>query len=130
MGRKFNRGQEPQAGTTAPILTAAAFLTKYWDGDKDGFLHFGETLRDEDEEELSAFFSLINEKLKMTIHRRIQTDRGGKRYKYENFLRPKGPEGVKVILGGNMLQFIKDYQAGLFETNFTLDDLIAEAHKV
>jgi hypothetical protein len=111
-------------------LTSKAFLgidgSKAYIEPKE-LLHFIDSARDQDIEELDSFFDLIKEDLKMTINRRVQVDKGGNPYKYENFIRSKGLEGVKVQLIGNIKQFILDYQAGEFIVDFTLEDLVAEA---
>lgn len=113
-------------------LTAKRFLGK--DGstayiETKTLLNFIDTARDEDIEELDSFFDLTKEGLKMAINRRVLVDKGGNPYKYENFIRPRGPEGVKVPLIGDIKQFIIDYQAGKFSIDFTLEDLVAEAEQ-
>ena len=126
---KLRRAKE---SSIVGILTASAFLGK--DG-KEAYitssvlLQFIDTARNEDIEEMDSFFSLIKENLKMAINRRELTDRGGNKYKYENFLRPKGPEGVKVVLIGDMQRFITEYQQGAFTIDFTLEELVEEAEK-
>jgi hypothetical protein len=127
---KRRRGILP---TSSDVLTAAKFLGK--DGstpyvEPKTLLHFIDTARTEDVEEMQSFFGLVKEELKMAINRRINTDRGGNPYKFENFIRPKGPEGVKLMLIDNIQQFVADYQAGKITINFTLEDLVEEAEKV
>jgi hypothetical protein len=126
---KERRGHEP---SSSDVLTATAFLGK--DGksayiEPKTLLHFIDTARTEDIEEMESFFNLVKEDLKMAINRRINVDRGGNRYKYENFIRPKGPEGVKVQIIGEIERFIKEYQQGKFSINFTLEQLVEEAEK-
>lgn len=113
-------------------MTAAMFLgkvgtVKYLTPEQ--LFQFNDYAREEDVEEMAAFFDLIKEGLKMVVRRKPQYDISGNAYKYPNFIRPKSPEGVKVILIGKIDQFIKDYQAGKVKTNFTYVDLIAEAEQ-
>lgn len=114
------------------ILTAKMFLGKEGNNayiDPAALLNFIDNGRIEDIKEMEAFFNLVNEQLKMAINRRVQSDKAGLPYKYENFLRPKGPEGVKVIIIGRIKEFILDYQSGQFAIDFNLEDLVNEAEK-
>jgi hypothetical protein len=132
MAHRFASRTEPQGGDTAIILTAAMFFGKMGSfkyADPNQFLAFGETLRDEDEESLAHFFDLAKEGLLMSGKGKKLTDRGGRSYSYITFLRAGGPDGAKVVLFGNIAQFIKDYHNRRFRTDFTLNDLIDEAHK-
>lgn len=125
------RGLDPSAGEPG-ILTAAMFLGKTGREPyviPEQLFQFNDHAREDDVDEMAAFFDLIKEGLKMVVRRKAQTDVGGNPYKYPNFIRPKSPEGAKVVLIGNIDQFIKDYQAGKIRTDFTYDDLIAEAEQ-
>jgi len=109
------------------VLTPAMFLALYF-APKE-FLNYGDGLRDSETDDLEAMLVLTNEQVPMAFNRRIRTDRNGNPYSYQNFIRSKGTEGVKIVLGGKLLQFIKDYHQGKVSTNFTLNELVEEAEK-
>jgi hypothetical protein len=124
------RLRREKSPASSEILTAAMFLGKNGSTpyvDAKTLLNFIDNARTEDVDEMESFFNLVKEELKMAINRRVNTDRGGNSYKYENFLRPKGPEGVKVQMVGDIQRFITDYQAGKFTIDFTLEELVTEA---
>ena len=125
INKRRGRNNDPKGKLTAKTFLGKDGPTAYIE--TKTLLHFIDTARDEDIEELDSFFDLVKEDLKMAINRRVLVDRGGNPYKYENFIRPRGPEGVKVPLIGNIKQFIIDYQASKFSIEFTLEDLVAEA---
>jgi hypothetical protein len=56
-------------------------------------------------------------------------DRAGNEYVWCNFLLPKGSSGLKVLLFGEILKFIQDYQNGVFNVPFTLVELYEEAER-
>lgn len=130
-GISNSSAQTPTTGIET-VLTAAMCLGKIGNFryiTPKELLYFIDHGRIEDIQEMDAFFNLVKEKNKMAINRRIQKDKGGNPYRYENFIRPRGNEGVKVMVIGNILQFIADYQQDKWVTNFTLDDLVVEAEK-
>ena len=92
-------------------------------------LEFIDTGRIDDVNDFEAFVQNVNEKGKYRYTRKVRSDKGGQTYKYVDFLESNGPAGCKVVLIGNMEQFIIDYNKGLFVTNFTLEDLVTEAEK-
>jgi len=125
------RGSQPADGYK--LLTAIKFLGK--DGGPayvtpQQLLEFVDTARIEDIEEFQALFGLVKEQLQIVVPRKQRMDRGARPYKYPNFIRPNSPDGVKVVLIGNINQFMMDYRDGKFITNFTLEDLVTEAEKV
>jgi hypothetical protein len=124
---KKRRGESTSSQTT---LTPKMFLGKEGKEpyiDPKTLLTFIDNSRIEDVDEMEAFFMLVKENLKMSVNRKIKTDIKGNRYKFETFFRAKGSEGVKVMLIGDIQRFISDYQAGKFEIDFTLEDLVSEA---
>jgi len=113
-------------------LTARQFLGK------DGctpyitpkvLLDFNDDGREDDVSEMSAMFSLANARHRIIVTRKVRTDKGRNRYKFQNFNRNGNPDGAKVVLIGNIEQFLEDLYDNKFVINFTYDDLIEEAEQ-
>ncbi|RZM24753.1 MAG: hypothetical protein EOO88_21730 [Pedobacter sp.] len=127
------RGGSPLGGGSKAVLTTKDFLGKTG---KEAYvkptdlLTFVDDGRIEDIQSMDHFFSLIKEDLKMVINRKVLIDRGGVKYKFERFLRPKGEEGEKVVCLGRIEQFTADFQRGKFIIDFSFEELVAEAEKV
>lgn len=115
-----------------PILTAAMFLGK---GESPAYvtphqiLQFVDKGRLEDVKELEGFFDMVKERLKIIVPRNPRTDKSAVPYKYTTFIRPNSPDGAKVVLIGNINQFMDDYRDGKFSIDFTFEELVAEAEK-
>jgi len=125
--RKESTGTLTTNNSSQTVLTPAMFLELYFP--PQDLLRYGDNLRDEEAEDFDALLALTKEGVPLAFNRRIRNDRGGKAYSYQNFTRAKGPEGIKVVLGGNIMQFIKDYHQGKVTTDFTLAELVEEAEK-
>jgi hypothetical protein len=117
---------------SSKVLTAAMFLGKGYTpayATSSELIQFVDETRIEDVQEQDALFSLTKEGLKIILPRVTRQDKGGCDYKYATFIRPNSPEGVKVVLFGNINQFLVDYRDGKIKPNFTLEELLAEAEK-
>jgi len=106
-------------------LTAEMFLARYVSNTQ--LLHFIDHARIEDVEGLDVFIGNVKDRTKMSVTRKTSIDKGGNPCKYPTFLHPNGPDGTKVILIGQIADFISDYQKGKFVINFTLDEVVALA---
>ncbi|MDB5288435.1 MAG: hypothetical protein JWR05_3384 [Mucilaginibacter sp.] len=112
-----------------PTLMAPGFYEKGY-VTKAEIIRFVDDSRPSDVEDMEAFIDFV--KLKGTFNntRRKRYDKGGVAYQYVPFNAAQGTNGAKVVLIGNLKQFIDDFHNGDFVTDFTLEDLVAEAEKV
>jgi hypothetical protein len=126
---KVSSSQISASGSTN-VLTAAMFLGLTGEEayvKPEQLLHFIDTGRIEDIQEADACVTLVKDRTKVAIPRRVLVDKGGNPYKYPTFIQPNGPDGVKVVQVGNIFQFLTDYHKGRFVIDFTLDDLVTAA---
>ncbi len=96
---------------------------------KEEFLFHLSNLDTREAEELEQFFNYVREGKRLDTLPVPRKDRGGNAYVWANFQLRKGSPGVKVLIFGEILNFIKDYQDGLFTVGFTLVDLFEEAER-
>ncbi len=136
MKHLFKKEDAPQdrSTKTVKILGTEEFLDKskggYWDTPSD-FLNWGESLRPADANELDKTFGYMHANLKCIKESEIKTDKGNRPYKFYTFNRSaKSQPGVKVILEGPMTKVMDDYQDGVLEINFNLQELIVYAQSV
>jgi hypothetical protein len=95
----------------------------------DELFEFNDDGRDQDVEEMSAFFDLVKQSYRIIPNRKNSIDRGGKQYIYQDFNRSGNNEGVKVVLIGKIPEFIEGLYDNKFTINFSYDDLIEEAEQ-
>lgn len=93
------------------------------------FLKYGESLRDEEVQQLGQFIDFAKHGINVTGSLIKRKDKGGRPYVFTNFLRGKATTGTKIILTPWMDEFINSYIDGRLTINFTLDELIEEASK-
>lgn len=96
----------------------------------DELFHFNDHSREDDVNEMVAFFDLVKAGYKPIITRKTRKDQGGNPYKYQSFNRNGNPDGVKVLLIGNIFDFIEGLYDSKYVINFTYDELIEEAEQV
>ncbi|MGI4727814.1 MAG: hypothetical protein ACRYGB_04505 [Janthinobacterium lividum] len=90
---------------------------------------FNDDGREQDVEEMSAFFDLVKQGYRIVPNRKHRKDRGGNQYKYQDFNRNGNTEGVKVVSIGKIFDFISGLYDNKFTIDFTYDDLIEEAEQ-
>jgi hypothetical protein len=113
-------------------LTASQFFTDTNTNgyvNKEEFLFHLENIQPREAQELEQFFDYLKEGKRLDTLPVPRKDRGDNEYVWCNFPLRKGSPGVKVILFGRILDFIKDYQDGAFNVAFSLVGLYEEAEK-
>ncbi|MEN0054471.1 MAG: hypothetical protein AAGC65_12430 [Mucilaginibacter sp.] len=125
MNKIYTRRLAVSSPTQKVVLTAEAFLAKYLN--RETLLNFIDKGRIDDVEEFSAFFDLLKQGREYAFPRKKREDKGRNPYKYASFLGTG--EGCKVMLIGNMENFILDYTRKLCTIDFTLEELIEQAEK-
>lgn len=114
------------------VLTTKMFLGK--EGNlqfitADALFHFNDTGREDDVNDMIAFFDLVKAGYKVIITRKTRTDQGGNVYKYQNFNRNGNSDGAKVVGIGKIFDFIEGLYDNKFTINFTYDELLEEAEQ-
>ena len=94
---------------------------------KEEFLFYISNLEERAALELELFFEYLKEGKRLDSLPLSRKDRADNDYVWCNFQLRKGGPGVKVLLFGQILKFIKDYQDGAFNVSFTLVELYEEA---
>jgi len=113
-------------------LTAVKFLGKDgrpgYETSEELLAHY-DSLTPADRAGLSHCIEYAGQGLRCDGGREIRKDVAGRQYQYYRFFKPKSQPGAKVVLTPGIVRFLSDYQNGLINVCFTLDDLIAEARK-
>lgn len=128
--RRLSDGEQKRPSSN---FTAAEFLGKIPNikgiTNSEEFLVYGESLRDEEVQQLGQFFGFLKNGINVTGSLIKRNDKGDRQYIFTNFLRGKATTGTKIILTPWMDEFVNSYVDGRITINFTLDELIEEARK-
>jgi hypothetical protein len=114
------------------VLTTKMFLGKEGDNPivtPDVLFEFNDNAREDDVNDMSAFFDLVKAGYKIIVSRKTRIDQGGNLYKYQNFNRNGNSDGAKVVNIGKIFEFIEGLYDNKFAINFTYDDLLEEAEQ-
>lgn len=102
----------------------------YWDK-PDSLLGTGEQLRDTDAFGLSTAFKFMKSNVRCISESDLKLDKGGNPYRFYQFNRSGNAQtGVKVLMVGPMEQIMTDYQDGLLQITFDLEELVEVARSL
>lgn len=96
---------------------------------KEEFLFYLSNLENRVALELELFFQYLKDGKRLDSLPLPRKDRADQEYVWCNFQLRKGTPGLKVLLFGDILKFIQDYQNGTINVPFTLIDLYEEAER-
>ena len=118
---------QQQVRKTNKVLGAKEFLYRSEGGyfEKPGeLLEMGEEMRDQDASELDKVFGFMKAGLRCVGESSLKQDVGGIPYRFYNFFRSRNAQpGVKVLMVGPMQEIMNDYQDGVLQINFDLQEL-------
>ncbi|RZK22517.1 MAG: hypothetical protein EOO43_09510 [Flavobacterium sp.] len=97
--------------------------------EKSEFLTWLLGLTDDERRKLKLLLEYMSRKVRLNNLPFEKTDSHGRPYIWCRFLLPNAIQEFKVIVGGEMIKFIKDYQQGIFSPNFSLNQLYLEAEQ-
>ena len=115
-----------EGNSNAKVITPHEFITAYF-VTSEAFLEYGKSLRDSEVDDLRKLFNLLNLGLRNDGNLDKRDDRGKRSYVYPRFYQGRSTPGCKVILAGELEQFLTDALSGEITVNFTLDDVILAA---
>ena len=102
-------------------MSAAEFAKTYLDG--VDFEEYSKSLRKSEVDDFIKFIDFIRRGLPLSGRIGEGVDRGGKSYKFYNFIRAKGTDGCKIFPTGAWDLMVEDYLDGNLRIAFTAEDL-------
>lgn len=106
-------------------ITPKQFLETY--DPENEFTSFYEGLNPIDQQGLESAFEAIEHELPLNNGHVLRYDRAREPYVFADVKYKQGNHEIKIPVFGKIQKFIKDYQMGKVNIDFTIEDLFSEA---